>query len=87
MTTFKNPHDPDNILLTTKLEAFVRSKMSLPETTVVQVLELNCMDPGCMDKETRIIITSGDNNTKQLRIHKPLVYVRQRDIEHVLANL
>jgi hypothetical protein len=65
----------------------VRSKMSLPENTSIQVLELNCIDPGCMDKETRIIITSSDNVTKQFRIHKPLVFVRQNDIDHLLENL
>jgi hypothetical protein len=87
MTTFKNPHDPDNSATIAKLETLVRSLLSLPENTTVQVLELNCMDPGCMDKETRFIITSPESVTKQFRIHKPLVFIRQRDIEHSLTSL
>ncbi len=87
MTTFKNPHDPDNSATIAQLEALVRSLLSLPENTSVQVLELNCMDPGCMDKETRIIITSPEAPVKQFRIHKPLVFIRKRDLEHSLTNL
>ncbi|HSZ24581.1 MAG TPA: hypothetical protein VK766_02625 [Cytophagaceae bacterium] len=86
MTTFKNPHDPENIIITAKIHEWVRTKMKLPEDTMLQVLEVDCADSGCLDKETRILITSA-NSTRQLRIHKPLVYVRAHDVDHLVENI
>jgi len=80
---FKNPHDPDNIIITAKIQEWVRLKMGLGMDTMVQVIELNCIDPGCMDKETRIIVTRPDEPGIQYRVHKPIVYVRKLDIDHL----
>lgn len=84
MTTFKNPNDPENVIITAKVQEWVRAKMNLNEDTMVQVLELNCMDPGCMDKETRILLTTHGQLPRQYRVHKPLVYVRQWDIDQLV---
>ena len=84
MTTFKNPHDPDNRIITAKIQEWVRSVMKIEENAVVEIMELNCADPGCMDKETRIIIVNTKEDNKQFRIHKPLVFVRKPDIDHLM---
>ena len=86
MTVFRNPHDPENIIITTKIQEWVKAKMNLPVDSIIQVLEVDCADPGCLDKETRIIISTKDIPTKQFRIHKPIVYVRQLDIDHIIKN-
>ncbi len=86
MTTFKNPNDPDNRVITAKVQEWIRTKMNLGEEALVQVLELNCADPGCMDKETRILVTVYNQPMRQFRIHKPLVYVRKPDIDQLVEN-
>ena len=87
MATFKNPHDPDNIIITGKVREWVREKMKLTEDTLIQVIELNCADPGCMDKETRILLTSPSSGMIQYRVHKPLVYVRKPDIDQLVNSI
>jgi len=87
MTTFKNPHDPENIVIISKVKEWVREKWSLPTDVLIQVLELNCMDPGCMDKETRIVLTQVDQPSVQYRVHKPLVYVRKHDIDQLKKSI
>ncbi len=87
MTTFKNPHDPENIIITAKIHEWVKAKMNLHEATSIQVLEVDCADPGCVDKETRIVIISKEHSTKQFRIHKPLVYIRQADIDYLVKSM
>lgn len=86
MTTFRNPHDPENIIITAKIQEWVKAKMNLHEATSIQVSEVDCADPGCVDKETRITIISKDHPTKLFRIHKPIVYIRQADIELLVKN-
>ncbi len=86
-TTFKNPNDPDNIIITAKVHEWVRAKMNLSDDVLVQVIEVDCSDPGCMNKETRILVTKSDTGMKQYRVHKPLVYVRPADIDYLLKNI
>jgi hypothetical protein len=84
MTTFRNPNDPNNTIITAKVQEWTRLAMDLKEDTIIEVVEVDCADPGCMDKETKIILTTGQGNKKQFRIHKPLVYVRKPDIQHLV---
>lgn len=87
MAIFKNPNDPDNIFIITKVKEWVKAKLNLDEASLIQVIEVDCADPGCMDKATRILITSIDNTMRQFSIHKPLVYVRKPDIDQVFIGL
>ena len=86
MTTFKNPNDPDNLIIKSKVQEWMRSVMKLEEHAKIQVEELDCADPGCIDKETRITLIPIEGNKEQFRIHKPLVFVRKPDIEHLLKG-
>jgi hypothetical protein len=86
MITFKNPNDPDNVVITSKIQEWIKDKLNLKENAIIQVSEMDCADPGCADKETRITIVLEETTTKQYRIHKPLVFVRQRDIDHLIKN-
>jgi hypothetical protein len=87
MTIFKNPNDPDNHIITAKVQEWVKDKMTIPEGTIIEIQELNCSDPGCMDKETRIFLSFKDNTRKQFRIHKPLVYIRKRDVDQLMKEV
>ncbi len=87
MTTFRNPNDPNNTIITAKIQEWVKSELNLSEDTSIQVLEVDCADVGCVDKETRITLSLNNNFVKQYRIHKPIVYVRKLDIDHLIKNL
>ncbi len=84
MATFKNPNDPDNIIITEKVQEWFRERMELQKDTIIHVVEIDCADPGCMDKETRITLSFPDGLRKQFRIHKPLVFVRKKDVEQLV---
>ncbi len=87
MATFKNPNDPENFILIAKIHEWVKEKMKLENNSIVQVIEIDCSDPGCMDKATKILITSEGKPLVQYSIHKPLVYVRKPDIELLTKDL
>ena len=87
MTVFRNPHDPENIIIKTKIQEWIRTKLNLKESSTIEVSEVDCADPGCVDKETRIIVTIKDTPTKLYRIHKPIVYVRKLDVDHLVNNI
>ena len=86
MATFRNPHDPENLVIIAKIHEWVKEKILLDGNAIIQVIEVDCADPGCMDKATRILITGIDKEMKQFSIHKPLVYVRKPDIEKLLSG-
>lgn len=86
MATFKNPNDPDNLIIIGKIQEWVRSAMKLEAKVSVEIIEVDCADPGCMDKETRIIVGDVEGERKQYRIHKPLVFVRKPDVDYLIKS-
>lgn len=85
MTVFKNPNDPDNVMLIATLTNWVRDKV-MDEKISIEIVELDCADPGCIDKETKIILSLEGKAVNNYRIHKPLVFVRKLDIDFIFKK-
>jgi hypothetical protein len=85
MLVFKNPNDPDNTIIRSKIKEWMHTLLGLSEKVEIDVAEYNCADPGCVDKETRIIV-SENGIKKQYRVHKPIVFVRKPDIENLVKR-
>lgn len=64
---------------TAAIKQWVKEKMKLDDDVIVMVTEVNCAELDCPDKETVIGIMQQGNNQK-FSIRKPLLYVRQWDI-------
>ncbi len=77
---FVNPNDVANAKLNKLIVQWVREKFVLDDAVEVLISEVKCADPGCPDIDTYVYV-KGRDNTKKYRIAKPLVYVRQWDIE------
>jgi hypothetical protein len=67
---------------TAAIKKWVKQKMKLDDAVTIMVTEVNCMEPNCPDKETVIGIMQQGNNQK-FSIRKPLLYVRQWDIDAI----
>ncbi len=86
MLKFSNPNDPDNLVIISKVKEWIKRGLDLADDTTIKVMEADCADSGCADKETRIEVVLKDSSVKNYRIHKPLVYVRQPDVKHVIKK-
>ncbi|MCU0429136.1 MAG: hypothetical protein MUF42_04120 [Cytophagaceae bacterium] len=80
MLSFKNPRDPENAELTRLIKKWVRLKFALEESVSILVSEHPCLDDNCPMHQT-VIAVFFEETTKQWTIHKPLTFIRQRDVE------
>lgn len=78
MNMFKNPFDPDNAIITRKVQEWVRKKYLLDEQTEILVTEMGCSDAACPCVQTHIHIKG--QQPLNIQIAKPLTYVRQWDL-------
>lgn len=67
------------------IKKWVGEKINIPQGAVLMVTEINCWEPGCPDKET-IIAVLQEKNIQKFSIKKPLVYVRQWDVETAMRE-
>jgi hypothetical protein len=86
MAVFKNPKDPENYKLVATLEALVKLCSAPLLVDWVDVVEIDCADPGCVDKTTKITVAYQDKSTRNFHIHKPIVFVRKSDVEKLFKN-
>lgn len=67
---------------TAAIKKWVKEILMLDDAVTIMVTEVNCIEPNCPDKETVIGIMQQGNNQK-FSIRKPLLYVRQWDIDAI----
>ena len=75
---FKNPSDPDNLLLIAKIKEWLFLK------TGKEIIDFSVKEMGCADTHCPCVQTYIEFNNQKIVIGKPLVYVRKWDIENVL---
>lgn len=85
MVSYKNPSDPDNTFLKTKLAEWLKSRLQTEEEIVATYRELPCGVDNCPCITTEIQITSPFE--LRLTLGKPLVYIRKWDIDHLEIGL
>ena len=62
------------------LKNLFTKKFKLTESTILNVAELNCHEPGCPPTETVITARTKDKLTNIWRIHKPIEEILESDI-------
>lgn len=70
---------------TIAIKKWVKEKLLLNDDITIMVTEINCWEINCPDKETVIAVFQEGNN-KTYKIKKPLLYVREWDIDVLLKN-
>jgi len=80
MGLFRNPNDPDNQIIRSKIKEWLQEYLSIIPSSVVAIEEIPCWEPNCPDIFTKIIYTSQDQS-HELIIRKPLTFVRKIDIK------
>lgn len=84
---FKNPRDPENVTIKAKVKEWLNKHLELDEELyTVRVNEIECFDPACPGTET-ILMVVGEHNIRTIKISKPLVFVRERDVEAALRHV
>ncbi|MFN0049253.1 MAG: hypothetical protein ACKVOU_09035 [Cytophagales bacterium] len=81
MTSYKNPSDPENIFLKTKLNEWLKAKLGVEQEIVVDFKEIPCGVDNCPCTTTEILISKPFY--QRFTLGKPLVYIRKWDIERL----
>ncbi len=84
MIQFKNPSDPENIFLKTKINEWLKLKFQSTIDVQTEIREIPCGVDNCPCITTEIKITSPFE--KLLTLGKPLVYIRKWDIDNLIVN-
>ena len=69
-----------NVAAIRNLKNLFTKKFKLTESTILNVAELNCHEPGCPPTETVITARTKDKLTNIWRIHKPIEEILESDI-------
>ena len=69
-----------NVEAIRNLKNLFTKKFRLTESTILNVAELNCHEPGCPPTETVITARTKDKLTNIWRIHKPIEEILESDI-------
>ena len=69
-----------NVEALRNLKNLFTKKFKLTESTILNVAELNCHEPGCPPTETVITARTKDKLTNIWRIHKPIEEILESDI-------
>ena len=69
-----------NVEAIRNLKNLFTKKFKLTESTILNVAELNCHEPGCPPTETVITARTKDKLTNIWRIHKPIQEILESDI-------
>jgi|TARA_Y100000996_G_C22183773_1_gene503975 hypothetical protein len=69
-----------NVEAIRNLKNLFTKKFKLTESTILNVAELNCHEPGCPPTETVITARTKDKLTNIWRIHKPIEEILESDI-------
>jgi hypothetical protein len=83
--TFINPNDPDGTKTKATIATWFRLKFSLEEHAVVNIHEIKCSDPGCVDVDTHFTFLIAGEQQHYI-IKKPLVYIRKWDLNHMFKK-
>lgn len=81
---FKNPNDPNNIVITQKVKEWLMLRYDLKSDDGLEVSEIPCNEINCPDMETLLRIPLVSGVIRELRIRKPLVYIRKWDIDALI---
>jgi len=81
--TFSNPRDPEGIVIRQKIAEWLLFYENRYAQSEILIEDVPCIDIGCPDRETLISI-AGSGMKEEIRIRKPLVYIRKWDIEFAL---
>jgi hypothetical protein len=82
MSSFVNPLsrpaiDPER---SAAIKLWTRQTLGLAEETTLTVGEFGCDKPTCPNKQTIILVMSGDTQTRRIRIHKSAVDISEIDV-------
>lgn len=66
------------------IKQWTRDRLALPDEAVVSVNELACHLPGCLPKET-VVLVMQDGKTIQASIHKAVQQVTEDDVAVAFA--
>jgi len=80
MSSYKNPADKSNTENLKAIIAWVKDIFDLGEGSAIVIKEVQCADERCPCVETVILMINGYAINK-IKIQKPLVFVKLRDIE------
>lgn len=67
---------------TVAIKKWVAQLWQLPPDITVMVTEVQCAEPNCPDRET-VVAIMWPTQTERHSIRKPLVYVRQWDLQAI----
>lgn len=76
---FKNPNDPENLMIKSKIKEWLNLYVNIAENDVLNILEIPCWEPNCPDYNTEITYLKGSEKLNII-IKKPLVFIRKIDI-------
>ena len=79
MGRFKNPNDPENIVIREKIKEWLYEYCNIAPLTVTSIEEIPCWEPHCPDVFTKILIQKSAR-IEEIIIRKPLVFIRKVDI-------
>ena len=72
-----------NVEAIRNLKNLFTKKFKLTESTILNVAELNCHEPGCPPTETVITARTNNKLTEIWRIHKPIEEILESDINSI----
>jgi len=78
---FTNPNDLKNESLLSKLKEWLVKHLGFSAEIVISYSEIRCADPACPCVQTFLKVQMPNDAIKTFRIGKPLVYIREIDIE------
>lgn len=68
------------------VKSWVVNALGLGSDATVMVSELRCHEPGCPPLETVIVILSGADERREVRLHKGLAAIEQSEVEVLLGE-
>ena len=83
--SFINPNDPDGTKTKATIALWFRLKFDLAEEVAVDIVEIKCSDPGCVDVDTHFTFLL-EGQQQHYIIKKPLVYIRKWDLNHMFKK-
>lgn len=78
MSYFKNPLDPDDIQIKSKIKEWMKLYFDVESENIISIEEVPCWEPKCPDIHTKIIFYK-TNLSQEFIIYKPLTFVRKID--------
>ena len=82
MSSFVNPLKPGGIdpERSAAIKLWARQILELADDTIVTVGEFGCDKPTCPNRQTIILVMSGETQKRRIRIHKSIVDISEVDV-------